>query len=72
MKTILPIALMALLVGSCGQKFDEKVVVIEKTRSYHRPNCAQVMMARAVTASRTEARQKSYRPCPYCMPDQQQ
>ena len=69
MKPILLSLLFSLLLTSCAPKFDDEVVVIEKTRSYHRPNCAQVMMARATVETRAEAKEKGCRPCPYCQPD---
>ncbi len=69
MKAFLSIVFVSLLMTSCARKFDEKVVVIEKTRSYHRPNCGQVIMARGTVVSREDAQVKNFRPCPYCQPD---
>lgn len=69
MKSALLMLILLFLFSSCGPKFDEKVVVIEKTRIYHRPMCSQVMMARATCETRAEAKEKGYRPCPYCLPD---
>ena len=72
MKSSLPLVLSLLFLASCARKSDEKVVVTEKTQSYHRENCAQVAMARTTSLTQTEAREKRYRPCPYCKPDQPQ
>jgi len=70
MKATLPMLTFLVLLSGCCPKFDERVMVIEKTRTYHRSTCAQIMMARATEETRTEAREKGYRPCQYCRPDQ--
>jgi len=72
MKVLLQsLALVVMLVG-CGRRFDDQVVVVEKTRTYHRPTCSQVVMARVIVETRDEAKRKGYLPCPYCQPDKDQ
>jgi methylphosphotriester-DNA--protein-cysteine methyltransferase len=69
MRVILPTLVLVVMLVGCGSRFDDKVVVIEKTQTYHRPTCSQVVMARTEIETRAEARRKGYRPCPYCQPD---
>lgn len=69
MRVILHTLVLVVMFVGCGPRFDDKVVVIEKTRSYHRPTCSQVIMARASFGTRDEAKRKGYVPCPYCQPD---
>jgi methylphosphotriester-DNA--protein-cysteine methyltransferase len=69
MRVILHALVLVLLFVGCGSRFDDKVAVIEKTRSYHRPTCSQVMMARATFETRDEAKRKGYVPCPDCQRD---
>ncbi len=69
MKPLLSIVFACLLLTCCARKPGEEVVVIEKTHSYHRPDCGQVIMARGIVLSREDAQVKNFRPCPYCQPD---
>jgi methylphosphotriester-DNA--protein-cysteine methyltransferase len=69
MKFALSILVLLFLFSSCGPKFDDNVVVIEKTRTCHRPTCTQVAMARTKVETRAQARAEGFRPCPYCKPD---
>jgi methylphosphotriester-DNA--protein-cysteine methyltransferase len=69
MKVILQTLALVVMFASSGSSLDNKVVVIEKTRAYHRPTCSQVVMARVIVETRDEAKRKWYSPCPYCQPD---
>ena len=69
MKLAPSILVLLFLFSSCGPKFDENVVVIEKTRTYHRPACSQLAMAPTTVETRAEAREKGFLPCLYCQPD---
>jgi len=69
MRVILHTLALVVLLAGCGSRFDDKVAVIKKTRSYHRPTCSQVMMSRVTFETLDEAKGKRYLPCPYCQPD---
>jgi methylphosphotriester-DNA--protein-cysteine methyltransferase len=69
MKFALSVLVLLFLFSSCGPKFDENVVVIEKTRTYHRRTCTQIAMARTKVETRAQARAGGFLPCPYCKPD---
>jgi methylphosphotriester-DNA--protein-cysteine methyltransferase len=69
MKLALSILVLLFLFSSCGPKFDDNVVVIEKTRTYHRPTCTQVAMAHTKAETRAQARAEGLLPCPSCKPD---
>ena len=62
------LALLLLLLAGCSSKKDE-VVVIEKTKSYHREDCARVMMADTKTMSKEDAVKINCHPCSDCKPD---
>jgi hypothetical protein len=55
------------LYGCSGAK--SNIVVIEKTGTYHRPDCALVKMAKTVTMTVAQARADHLVPCPVCKPD---
>lgn len=61
--------LIVLLFASCGNTRDDQVVVVEKTKSYHRANCGKLHMAHSTTISVADAIAQHLRPCPYCKPD---
>ncbi len=56
-------------VAGCASGASDKVVVVEKTKSYHRDDCPRVMMAHAVWMTREEAQALDCKPCPGCRPD---
>ena len=64
------IALLCLLTfpGCAGSK-ERNVVVIARTNTYHRENCARVRMAHTRTMTVEEARALNFEPCPGCHPD---
>jgi len=60
--------LFTLALGGC-QRNPHEVAVIEKTKSYHRPECNVVMMANARYCDMTPQIAHDYKRCPYCKPD---
>ena len=60
-----------LLFSSCENKSNTQVVIIEKTKTYHRANCPQVNMAKVEFVSLGDAKQKGMKPCLNCKPDKQ-
>jgi len=60
--------LFMMLFVSCGAREPETVVVIEKTKTFHRDNCARVRMANTTTVSVTDATAHGMKPCPHCKP----
>jgi hypothetical protein len=56
-------------IASCASGAGDKVVVVEKTRTYHRAECPRVMMAHGVWMTREEAQALDCKPCPGCRPD---
>jgi hypothetical protein len=67
----LTVALVVCVVAipGCGKSSAREVAVIEKTKSYHREECAKVKMADAKIEAFTPAIKADYKPCPYCKPD---
>lgn len=45
------------------------VAIVERTRSYHREECAKTRMADVRIVPFTPAVKAAYKPCPYCKPD---
>ena len=69
MKQIVFFFLLGMFVfPACGLSHRDEVVVIGKTRSYHRPECSRVMMAKTAWLSFDGAEAIHYTPCPYCKP----
>jgi methylphosphotriester-DNA--protein-cysteine methyltransferase len=66
MKTVL--LLFVVLLASCGARHPDTVVVIEKTKTFHRENCSRVRMAHTTTISFSDATAQGMKPCPYCKP----
>lgn len=61
--------LALLLAAAClGCHGNDRVLVIEKTGTFHTRQCARVSMARAVEMSVAEAERRGDRPCPWCQP----
>ena len=60
-----------ILIGfsGCGGARAREVAVIEKTRTYHREECAPVRMAKTEEMTITEAKARNFTPCPICKPD---
>jgi len=53
----------------CTGENTKKVVVIENTNIYHRPDCRLVRMAKTETMTLAQAKADHLRPCPLCEPD---
>jgi methylphosphotriester-DNA--protein-cysteine methyltransferase len=70
-RTIILLLLLVLPIGlyGCSGAKSNIVVVIEKTGTYHRPDCALVKMAKTVTMTIAQARADQLKPCPACKPD---
>ncbi|MFI5253254.1 MAG: hypothetical protein ACHQQQ_12585 [Bacteroidota bacterium] len=68
-KRILAIVIAGYLLMGCTHYPPKEVVVIERTTSYHRPECSKVMMARTKYVPLTPDISRSYKPCPYCKPE---
>jgi hypothetical protein len=58
-----------LLSSGCGSTSQDKVLVVERTRSYHRATCPRVNMAYTLAMTREEAQALDCKPCPDCRPD---
>ncbi len=66
---IRPAPLALLLLAAClGCHGDDRVLVVEKTRTFHTKNCLRVFMARTAEMPVAEAESLGYRPCPGCQP----
>lgn len=66
---LLLLACMLIVLHGCGRAHVREVAVIEKTRTYHREDCAPVHMAKAEEMTVAEAKAKNFKPCPICKPD---
>ncbi len=60
-----------LLFAGCASRDRTHVLEIERTWSYHTPQCTRVFMARTTEITREQARALHLHPCPYCKPDSQ-
>jgi len=56
----------------CTQQRSEKVLVIEKTKSYHTDRCSRIIMASTKMMTKGEAEAMNYSPCPGCQPDKEE
>ncbi len=63
------IAASFLLAAGCSQTANGKVVVIEKTKTYHTAECRKIKMAKVVEMTKEEAKLDHDHPCPLCQPD---
>jgi methylphosphotriester-DNA--protein-cysteine methyltransferase len=73
-KSLMLIAgLLLTLTGAagCSTQTARYVVVIEKTQTYHRPDCRLVQMAKTTRMTLREAKAEHLKPCPLCKPDQE-
>jgi uncharacterized lipoprotein NlpE involved in copper resistance len=61
-------AVTLMMVLGCNNR-DHRVVVIEKTKSYHISECPRVNMAHTQTMTIAEAQGLNYKPCKDCRPD---
>ena len=63
--------LLCMLVVNPGCSSERKttVIAIEKTGSYHRPECPPVHMAKTKEMTRDEATAMKLTPCKVCKPD---
>ena len=69
MLRLVTLIILLVMLVSCEQRDTRTVVVIKKTDSYHRLECAKVNMAETTTMSLDSAIAHRMRPCPYCRPD---
>jgi hypothetical protein len=53
----------------CSGPHGRDVIVIQKTRTYHRAVCPPVNMARTTVVTVEEAQAMELRSCPLCQPD---
>ncbi len=63
---------LSLTIGTltgCSPVGKNEVIAIPKTRSYHRPTCPLVNMARTKVMTVAEAKVDHFKPCPGCKPD---
>jgi methylphosphotriester-DNA--protein-cysteine methyltransferase len=68
MKRFAFMCLLAML-PSCNGGSARTVVVVEKTKSYHRRTCPKLNMAQASAMGMEGAMARHLKPCPYCKPD---
>jgi hypothetical protein len=68
-KARLTALLFLLSFPGCAGSSGRNVLVVAKTNSYHRENCARVGMAHTRTMTLEEARALNYEACPWCHPD---
>ena len=57
--------------AGCSAQTGRYVVVIEKTQTYHRPDCRLVQMAKTTRMTLREAKAEHLKPCPLCKPDRE-
>jgi hypothetical protein len=55
----------------CGGAHEREVLVIEKTKTYHREGCPPVQMAKAEEMTLSEARRRDFKACLICTPDRE-
>jgi hypothetical protein len=63
------LVVLAAATTGCTRRSADRVLVIQRTMSYHRDTCARVNMARTQAMTVAEARAAGYRPCPLCEPE---
>jgi len=64
-------AICAVLFNACSDRNEGKVIVIEKTKTYHRAECPKVNMAKTQFMTIAEAESAHCAPCRQCMPHEQ-
>ena len=70
-----PIIILLVIVGTVAQSGCSNhikkgdVVVIEKTKTYHREGCPPTNMAKTTIMTIAEAKADNDKPCPGCKPD---
>ncbi len=55
--------------SGCASGGGKEVLAVEKTGTYHRPECPLVHMAKTKPMSVDRARAEHLKPCPGCKPD---
>lgn len=70
MRIYIFVSVVSFLLAGCGQKRNDEVVVIEKTKSYHTDECTRVNMANAKFMTEAVAKALNCKACPGCKPDQ--
>ena len=63
--------LLMTTIEGCAPRGVKYVYAIEKTRTFHRADCAPVHMANAIKMTLNEAVSEHLRPCPICRPDRE-
>ena len=66
---LLLIVAVCLLSGCSNHVKKGEVVVIEKTKTYHREGCPPTNMAKTTIMTVAEAKADNDKPCPGCKPD---
>ena len=66
LRGLLTVSCMLIGFAGCGSAQGHEVMVIEKTKSYHRPECPPVHMARIQEMTVNEAKARHFTPCPIC------
>jgi len=66
---LLVFLVMPIIFVGCSGEHAKMVVAIEKTGTYHRPECPLVKMAKTQLMTVAEARAEHLKPCPACKPD---
>lgn len=69
LRGLLTVSCMLIGFAGCGSAHGREVMVIGKTRTYHRQECAPVHMAKAEEMTVSEAKARHFKPCPVCKPD---
>ncbi|HTR82257.1 MAG TPA: hypothetical protein VMM58_11565 [Bacteroidota bacterium] len=68
--TIFLLAAVTFIVSGCAHRLKEgEVVVIKKTNTYHREECAPTHMAKTEIMPIAEAKAEKFKPCPAFKPD---
>ncbi len=64
----LAILLTCLIFNACQSKPNDTVVVVDKTKIFHRSSCPRVSMANTRIMSIQDALALHFKPCPDCRP----
>jgi hypothetical protein len=62
---------LSIAISGCGGAHERKVLVIEKTKTYHREGCPPVQMAKTEEVTLSEAKAMKFKACPICTPDRE-
>jgi methylphosphotriester-DNA--protein-cysteine methyltransferase len=67
--TIFLVLLLPVVFTSCSGANSKEFVAVEKTGTYHRPDCPLLKMAKTEMVTVAEAKAEHLKPCPACKPD---